>query len=384
MPPSPSIPALAAQLNFALLGVCPAAPVSRAAEFAAWLAAGRHGEMDYLETSFSQRISPQEMFPAARSIIVLGDRYAPRAQRLQSAEPGIDADGQAIGLVARYARGRDYHDTLKNRLHTLADALRAAFPGAKFRSVVDSAPVMERDHAARAGLGWAGRHTLIIHPRLGSWFLLGAILTDLDLPPFENQPATLEFTDHCGTCTRCVDACPTQAIAAPPGRSVDAARCISYLTIEHRSLIDPQLFTPIGQHVFGCDICQAVCPFNSADPDAPPDPVLPQYHSRISRPRAAAGETGTPHGWPLARMLDWTPAARHEGFGNSALKRATLEMFKRNAVIAAANAARDPATPQRERGRLLRRIRRLAADRREPDLVRITAQQVLTIGQPPS
>lgn len=349
-------------LGFMNAGVCEARPSDREAELRAWLSAGKHGDMAYLAEHAETRLDPRRVMPDARSIIVVADRYAPRGHRDEqpAGEPVTSDEGEPLGLVARYARGRDYHPIIKRRLHTLADALRLEIPGSEFRTVVDTAPVLEREHAARAGIGWVGKHTLVLHPGHGSWFVLGCILTNLELRP----PEPVAFADHCGTCTRCIDACPTQAIAASPGvggaRSIDARRCISYLTIEHRGVIAPELHAGIGQRVFGCDVCQEVCPHNLTSADEPEDHVGDEYAPRLPLAR----------GWLLQEMLNWTDQDRWLGL--SALKRATLEMFKRNAIIAAGNALHAGDHPS-----LLARLRELAVDDAEPELVRETARQVL-------
>jgi epoxyqueuosine reductase len=235
---------------------------------------------------------------------------------------------------------------IKRRLHQLCDELRADHSGASFRAFTDTAPVLEREYAARAGLGWTGKHTLIIHPRVGSYMLLGGILTTLDIAFSEPIP------DHCGTCTRCIDACPTDAISP---YSVDASRCIAYLTIERRPPIDPAFHEAIGGWLFGCDICQEVCPHNSAR--AAPDPVAPEY-----APRRAS--------FDLLGVLNWSDDDRRAAFESSALKRATLAMMKRNALIVGGNElASDPG--------FLARARELAADQREHPVVRQTASAVL-------
>jgi epoxyqueuosine reductase len=246
-----------------------------------------------------------------------GPATSATAPPLEQTAPGL----RPSGAVARYARGEDYHSLIRRRLHTLADALRTDYPDHQFRTFVDTAPVLEREHALRAGLGWIGRHTLLIHPVLGSWLLLGGIATTLRLLP---DPEHGRITDHCGTCTRCIDACPTGAIG---DYTVDATRCISYLTIEHRGPIDPAYHIAIGDRVFGCDVCQEVCPHNAPHPagSANPDRVHPAYMER----RQA---------FDLLEVLGWTENDRREAFTTSAMKRVDLESFKRNAAIAAANA----------------------------------------------
>ena len=170
-------------------------------------------------------------------------------------EPVGEEDRAYQGRIARYALGDDYHEIIKDRLHVLADWLRQIAPDAQTRAAVDTAPVLERELAGLAGIGWVGKNTCVIHPRVGSWLLLGQIITTLSLSADEPMP------DHCGTCTRCIDACPTDAITQP--YQLDASRCISYLTIEHRGEIPTEFHGPIGDWLYGCDICQDVCPHNS-------------------------------------------------------------------------------------------------------------------------
>jgi epoxyqueuosine reductase len=257
--------------------------------------------------------------------------------------------------VARYARGRDYHVVMKKRLHALADALRARFAGEEFRAFVDTAPVLEREYAARAGLGWIGRNSLLIHPRVGSYVLLGGLLTTMELE------APLEQTvvaDHCGTCTRCVEACPTGAIAGGGERSVDASRCISYLTIERRLPVAEEFHRAMGDWVYGCDVCQEVCPHNSAR-EGPGVMVREEY-------------APSRRGFDLLGVLGWTEEDRRREFGGSAMKRATLAMMKRNAVIAVGN-----ELSRRADAGLRARLEEIAADEGEEGMVRETAKVVL-------
>lgn len=296
--------------GFALAGVCDASPSERGDALRAWLDSGMHGSMAWLAKHADLRTDPARLLDGARSIVMVADQYAPRGDVPGPAEPGR-------GRVARYARGDDYHKTMKKRLHRVCDALRAEHPSAGFRAFVDTAPVPERELAARAGLGWIGKHTLLIHPRLGSWLLLGGFLTTLEL-----EPAAKPEPDHCGSCTRCIDACPTDAIT--PYR-VDARRCISYLTIERREPINPALHRAIGDNLFGCDICQEVCPHNSAKkPGAASPPVPAHYGNR-------------PGSFDLLDVLGWDTGARAAALRGTAMKRATLEMWKRNASIVRAN-----------------------------------------------
>lgn len=295
--------------GFALAGVCDAAPIERAGELRAWLAEGKHGEMDWLERHADRRADPSTVLEGARGVVMVADLAATREE--PPAEPVAKT-----GRVARYARGDDYHKVMKKRLHALCDAWREAFPGEAFRAFVDTAPVMERDLAERAGLGWIGKHTLLIHPRLGSHLLLGGALTTLEL----SRPASVE--DHCGSCARCIEACPTDAITP---HSVDARACISYLTIEHRGAIEPALARLMGDWVFGCDVCQDVCPHNS--------------------PRGGGVDVGAAHPayaprrerFDLLEVLGWTEEDRRRATRGSAMKRAKLGQFARNAEIARGN-----------------------------------------------
>ncbi len=330
------------QLGFASAGICAAAPADRPAAWRDWLAAGKQGEMEYLLRDLEVRLDPRNLLDGARSIICVADRHA----------GGPDVAGsEAEGRIARYARGEDYHRVMKKRLHELADELAAEFPEHRFRVCVDTAPLLEREHAERAGLGALGKHTLLIERGVGSYLLLGAIVTSLPLTPTEPSDP-----DPCGSCSRCIDACPTQAISP---WSVDATRCISYLTIEHRSLIDECFHGPIGDWIFGCDICQEVCPHNQPTERSRAAPVHPAY-----APRHQA--------FDLLEVLGWREEDRRRVFTRSALKRAKLSMMKRNAIIAAAN-----ATHASNRVELHARIESLARDPQEDPLVRRTAEAVL-------
>ncbi|HYD00865.1 MAG TPA: tRNA epoxyqueuosine(34) reductase QueG [Phycisphaerales bacterium] len=324
-------------LGFTCAGVCDAQPPPAADVEAlrGWLDRAEHGSMGYMADQFADRLDPQRVLAGARSVVMVADRYALREGPADGAAEAERSDGTPRGRVARYARGRDYHGTIKRRLHRLADALRAAFPGEQFRSFADTAPVLERRFAQRAGLGWLAKNAMLIHPAHGSWLLLGGFLTTLELPtpPTAEQPL---FVDHCGTCMRCIDACPTGAIARQPleagGRArVDATRCISYLTIEHEGAIEPARAPRMGDWVFGCDVCQEVCPHNSERPSAGVDRLRADYASK----RATL---------PLLDMVRWEKADRSL-LTVSAMKRATAEMFRRNAVVALANEWRRTGNP---------------------------------------
>ncbi len=346
--------ARAKALGFALAGVSEAKPSEHAEHIRAWLAAGKHGEMDYIADQLAQRLDPNSMLPGVRSIIAVGDLYLQRGQG--ASRETIPPDH---GRVARYARGKDYHRTIKKRLHALCDALREEHSPHEFRACVDIEPTLEREHAERAGVGWVGKHTLLIHPEHGSYFLLGLILTTL---PLESPPEQRRFPDHCGGCTRCIDACPTDAIApTDQPRSVDASRCISYLTLETRGAVPAEFHAPLGDMLAGCDICQEVCPHNS--PNRTTDAPIDEGYA----PRFAS--------LPLLEMLDWAPADRAQRLSGMALKRATMTMWKRNAIIAAGNAIANGHLSPGDTRALLDRIRTLAND--EDPVVRYTAQSVV-------
>ncbi|HSW28219.1 MAG TPA: tRNA epoxyqueuosine(34) reductase QueG [Longimicrobiales bacterium] len=261
----------ARELGFGLVGITTPDPSEHMDFYRRWLADGRHGGMAYLERSdaVARRDDLCATLPGVRSVIVVGHEY------YQEDPPGVPGD-PSRGVIARYARGRDYHKVVKKKLTVLGRSLEAGVrdgrgaadappasaspPPVAWRAYVDTGPILERDLARRAGLGWLGKNTMLINPRKGSYFFLGVLLTDLELdtdPPFE--------ADHCGTCRACLDACPTGALLGRDAEGapvMDARRCISYLTIEHREEIPPDLRTPMGNRVYGCDICQEVCPWN--------------------------------------------------------------------------------------------------------------------------
>ncbi len=354
---------IAAELGFALCGVTEALPADHRQEVIDWLAAGKHGEMHYLAENLELRLDPAKLLPGARAVISVADDIGHK----DDADPAASAGGYHQGRIARYAQFNDYHTVIKKRLHELTDVLRTLAPSHEFRACVDTAPTLEREHARRAGLGWTGKHTLLIHPTLGSHLLLGQIITTLPLAP---DPAEhLPDTFHgCGSCTRCIDACPTHCITP---NSVDASRCISYLTIEHRGTIDPALHESIGDWIFGCDVCQDVCPFNT-----PGRAEHRTTHTAYGPPRTSTLNT--------LDVLNWTEDDRRIAFTRSAMKRAKLDAMKRNALIVAGNHLRRehpsarPASAGRVSSPLQTRIEQLASDPAESDLVRVTAQQILT------
>lgn len=296
----------------------------------------------------------QDRSQQARAFIVVADQYASRqADDSPPHEP-------LHGRIAKYARGRNYHEVMKKRLHALADGLRIDYPGSEFRTCVDTAPILERELATLAGIGWQAKNTLVIQPRLGSYVLLGVVATTLPL-----IASSLRVPDSCGTCTRCIDACPTNAITP---YSVDATRCVSYLTIERRSLIPLDLHAGIGEWIFGCDVCQEVCPHNSPRPDAAMTGTAHQAYE------ASRGSL------PLLEVLGWGEGDRREAFKNSPMKRASLDMMRRNALVALGNAmvAMRAQSGEETRLRELReRVASVEADASQPELVRQTARDVL-------
>lgn len=295
-----SVKAQARELGFDLVAVGPADPPEHGAAFRSWIEAGQAGTMEYLERRLEERLDPQRVLPGARSAVCVALNYHQGEATDPSWRP-----------VARYAWGRDYHDVIGPRLERLARHLAEA-AGARSRGYVDTGPVLERDLAARAGLGWIGKNTMLLHPGLGSWFFIGVLLTTAELA--HDAP----LSDRCGSCRACLDACPTDAFVAP--YVLDARRCISYLTIEHRGEIDPTLHRGMAGWQFGCDACQAVCPWNRKAPLARERDLYP----RGSYPGAAA----------VSAMDDETIRARFRG---TALLRARPSGLRRNAAIYLAN-----------------------------------------------
>lgn len=310
---------LARDAGFADARFCHLGPIDRRDHLDAWFNAGHHGDMAWLAEHRELRLDPRRLIerdgrPTARSALILIDLYTTRDRAADAPLP------PGHGRIARYARGLDYHELIKRRLHRLADCFRAAMPTEHFRAFVDTAPVLERELAARAGLGWQGKHTLLIHPRWGSYFFIAGIATTLDIDDTRSP-----VTDRCGTCTRCIDACPTHAIEP---YTVNASRCISYLTIEHKSDHASDLRAGIGDWLFGCDICQQVCPYNAPrDADwarAHSPPATPEYQSpRVSM---AVGE-----------VMAWTEDDRRRELKGTAMKRAKLSQWYRNAATVASN-----------------------------------------------
>ena len=303
------VKAKARELGFDLVGIARAEASQHGEFFRRWLDEGRAGEMSYLERRVDERTDPGTYFPGTVSVICVAMNY------FTPLEPVPEDQRGRHGRVARYALGDDYHELIKQRLHALADWLRETVPGAATRAAVDTAPVMERELSARSGIGWVGKNTCVINPQIGSWLLLGEVLTTLDLPP---DDAT---ADHCGTCTRCLDACPTGAITAP--YELDPRRCISYLTIESRAPdIPPEFHGAVGDWLYGCDVCQDVCPHNRKAPPTA-EPALAPRH-----------KTGT---LDVGELLQWTPEQYQAALRNSAMRRVKLPVLQRNARVVARN-----------------------------------------------
>jgi epoxyqueuosine reductase len=307
------VKALALALGFDLAGIARAEPTPETAFLREWLARGHAGEMGWIARRVEERVDPRRLLPGARSFVVVGLVYDPGAR--VRPPPGR-------GAVARYAGGEDYHEVMLSPLRALGAAL-GPLAGApvRTRAWVDTGPVQERVFAARAGLGWIGKNTCLIHRELGSYLFLGALLTDLELAPDEREP------DHCGSCRACLDACPTQAFVAP--YELDARRCISYLTIEARGAVPPELREAHGELVFGCDVCQEVCPWNTRERRRVPADRAGLRARLAPRPEWVAPALA----WLLElREDDWRAASR-----STALRRAKWRGLLRNALVAAGN-----------------------------------------------
>jgi epoxyqueuosine reductase len=308
---SAEVKAKALEIGFDACGVAPADGLPELGFFREWLDRGYAGAMGYLHRSAARRADVRHVLPSARTVIVAAASYnTDRPYSTECRDP-------ARAHVARYAWGDDYHDVLVGRLETLVTWMRAVSPQPfETRVYVDTGPVQERVYARHAGIGWIGKNTCVIHPRLGSWLVLGEIICSLPLDV--DQPAF----DQCGTCTLCIEACPTSAIVGPG--VLDSTRCVSYLTIELRGEIPASLQAAVGTHVYGCDICQEVCPWNAA---------APVSHEPAWQPRPAWDQVDVP---ALAARSD---ADLDEAMRGSAMRRATLGGLRRNLEIASRNVA---------------------------------------------
>ncbi len=327
---------IAGEEGFARVGIVAAGVSFDDSAYRSWLAAGRHASMAYMSRDVDKRYNPGQLVEGASSIICLAISYAPASswhghpghasQGHPAPAPQLLQDGTELTsagedthapreIIARYARGRDYHKVLKQRCHRLMDRLRDIEPGFTGRAFVDTAPIAERSLAVAGGLGWIGRNGCLIAPRLGSYVVLGEIICNL--PLVADRPCP-EVPDGCGDCRACIDACPTGAIVADG--VIDARLCRSYLTIEHRQAIDQAMWPKMAPCVFGCDACQAACPHNQG---------LPPGNEEVIGPRAEVAELTIADvlGWSVD---DWDAATR-----GSAMRRETYEMFLRNAVLTA-------------------------------------------------
>jgi epoxyqueuosine reductase len=304
----PALRARAMDLGIDELRVGPARlPEPTQERYRRFLALGRHGTMEWLAGTSERRATPEGLWPAARSAIVCGLSYGP------DKDPRPELEQRARGYISVYARNRDYHDVLKGRLKQLAQWLHHQ-SGADVKVFVDTAPLLEKPLAQRVGLGWQGKHTNLVSRRLGSWLFLGEILTDLDLPADEPEG------DRCGRCRRCLDVCPTRAFPAP--YELDARRCISYLTIEHKEQIPRELREPIGNRIYGCDDCLAVCPWN-------------KFAAAASELKLRArADLVAPDLGELAGLDD---AGFRQRFAGSPVKRVGRDRFVRNVLVAIGN-----------------------------------------------
>ena len=293
------------------------APPEHGGAFQLWLSRGDQAGMEYLSRRIEARLDPMTVLPGARSALCVALQYHPLDREDGKEEPA----GDLWPRVARYARGRDYHDLMGERLKSLAGRIAAAFPGTESRPYVDTGPVLERELAARAGLGVVGKNTNLLHPEGGSWFLLGELFLTLDLDP------DLPIADLCGSCTRCLEACPTGALPAP--YRLDSNRCISYWTIEHRGPLPEAARVGMGEWVFGCDVCQEVCPWNTGIAEEGgarhPELSLPPERRRLD----------------LVALLNLPREEYVERFRGSPMKRPKLPGLQRNAAVAMGN-RRDP------------------------------------------
>ncbi|HYC37363.1 MAG TPA: tRNA epoxyqueuosine(34) reductase QueG [Usitatibacter sp.] len=304
------------ELGFAAVGIAGTELAAEEARLMEWLGRGWHGEMDYMARHGERRARPAELVPGTASVITARLDYKPAGAR-DSWEVLEDPER---AFVSRYALGRDYHKVLRAKLQALADRMTAELGQFAYRVFTDSAPVMEVSLARRSGLGWRGKHTLLLSRDAGSMYFLGELFVSLDLA--RDAPTT----EHCGTCNRCIDICPTQAIVAP--YQLDARRCISYLTIENKGSI-PEEFRPLmGNRIYGCDDCQLVCPWNKYAKDA----ATPDFAVR--------------NGLDDARLVDlfaWTEEEFNRRFEGSAIRRIGHERWLRNIAVALGNAPSTPA-----------------------------------------
>jgi epoxyqueuosine reductase len=317
MDPRPTPPLLqswALEAGFDRAGVARLDPLEHGEALARWLERGDQAGMEYLGRRVEARVDPSQVFPGVKSVLCVALQYHPLYKEDGERQP--EPSGDLWRRVARYARGKDYHDVMGARLRALEERVRAAFPACETRRYVDTGPVLERELAARAGLGVVGKNTMLLHPEGGSWFLLGELFLSLDVDPGPVRPVE----DLCGSCTLCLEACPTGALAEP--YRLDSNRCISYWTIEHRGALPEEARRGVGGWVFGCDVCQEVCPWNREPAGAVhPEMELPPERGELT----------------LAGLLRLPREEYVERFRGSPMKRAKLAGLRRNAAVAMGN-----------------------------------------------
>jgi epoxyqueuosine reductase len=349
----------AREVGFDLCGVAPAEAFPELAQYSTWVEHGYAGEMNYLRDE--RRVDPRLALVGARSLIVMALNYN-SPQPYSTEQAGISDEESPRGWISRYAWGDDYHDVLLEKLNVLVARMHAQWPEPfEARAYADTGPVVERVAAKYAGLGWLAKNTCLIHEQLGSWLFLGVILTTLELAP-SLGPGEPPAADLCGNCTLCLDACPTQAFAAP--YLLDARRCISYLTIELRGAIPEELRPQVGRAIIGCDICQDVCPWNRKSPVT----QLAQFQPRrIEMPGHAKSENGkekmengaTLYAPQLEQLASLSQEEFSRIFRGSAVKRAKWRGLVRNACVALGNS--HPAQDFKSRARVVDLLERLAS-----------------------
>jgi epoxyqueuosine reductase len=358
------------ELGFGAVGVSDADLTEAEEGLASWLEAGYHGEMDYMAKHAMKRARPAELVAGTRRVITVRMAYLPASTLDGKArESAATSEGQAIdwraaewarlddpaaAVVSVYARGRDYHKVMRSRLQQLAERIEAEIGAYGYRVFTDSAPVLEVELAQKAGTGWRGKHTLLLESDAGSLFFIGEILVDIPLPvDADVNPAQAPEHDgaHCGSCTRCIDVCPTGAIVAP--YRVDARRCISYLTIELKGSIPEDMRPLIGNRVYGCDDCQLICPWNKFAQAAP----VADFDVRHGLDRAS-----------LVTLFGWSAHDFDERMQGSAIRRIGHERWLRNIAVAMGNALRSPALDADERSAIRNALNARATD--DSELVR--------------
>ena len=344
-------------LGFELAGIAPAGEADGFAHLQDWLAQGFAGEMDYMQRHADARRHPESILPTVRSVVMVGINY--------KQEPGVrDQESGVSGRVSCYAGGLDYHDVLRDKLKALLAWIESEVPGTRGRAVIDTAPLLERDFARRAGLGWFGKNTMLIHKKLGSYFFIGALLLDLVL-----QADEAFQTSHCGSCTRCLDACPTEAFVGP--HQLDARRCISYLTIELRGSIPEGLRPLMDDWIFGCDVCQEVCPWNRK---------APAGQEELLQANVAGLQVD------LLEIMALSEAEFRQRFRGTPLWRTKRSGLLRNAAIVLGNRGDERALPALRRAlgdaeALIRESARWAIEQIEK---RLTTESVMTKPSPVS